>query len=310
MRIPMLSFRQTVGGALRAPAAAALLRRVAATFLALVAAAPVAVFAQTITAQGPVVYGHHHFNTTDMAAQKRFYVDTLGGKLAKIGKNDLEVIEFPNVFLFFRPMQQPTGGTIGSTVNHIGFSVRDLPPVVAMIKANGFKMITSDSVAATVKVTDDIAAVSPTTNIAFVLGPDDVKVELVEVKTQRAPIQLHHVHFFGEHPAEMQAWYAKTFGAAAQPQAPGQAFVTAQLPGVTLSFSPSESPTVGTQGRALDHIGFEVKNLEAFTKKLEADGIPLTVSYRPVPALGISIAFIKDPWGTNIELTEGLAGID
>ena len=40
--------------------------------------------AQTIVAEGPVVYGHHHFNTTDMAAQKRFYVDTLGGKLATI----------------------------------------------------------------------------------------------------------------------------------------------------------------------------------------------------------------------------------
>ena len=65
-----------------------------------------------------------------------------------------------------------------------------------------------------------------------------------------------------------------------------------------------------TQGRALDHIGFEIENLEAFTKKLEADGIPLTVSYRTVPALNIAIAFIKDPWGTNIELTEGLADID
>ena len=83
----------------------------------------------------------------------------------------------------------------------------------------------------------------------------------------------------------------------------------AQLPGVTLSFSPSQTPTVATQGRALDHIGFEVKNLEAFTKKLEADGIPLTVTYRRVDALNIAIAFIKDPWGTNIELTEGLAAI-
>jgi hypothetical protein len=82
------------------------------------------------------------------------------------------------------------------------------------------------------------------------------------------------------------------------------------LPGVALNFSPSPSPTVATQGRALDHIGFEVENLEAFTKKLEADGIPLTVAYRTVPALGISIAFIQDPWGTNIELTEGLTDID
>jgi len=265
--------------------------------------------AQTITAQGPVVYGHHHFNTTDMAAQKRFFVETLGGKLATIGTNNLEVIEFPNVFLFFRPMQAPTGGTIGSTVNHVGFSVPDLKPVVAKLKANNYKMITSDSVAATVKVTDDIAAASPTTNIAFVLGPEDIKVELVEVKAQTAPIQLHHVHFFGEKQAEMRAWYAKVFGAVEQPQAQGQVFMTAQLPGVTLSFSPSQTATAATQGRALDHIGFEVKNLEAFTKKLEADGIPLTVTYRRVDALNIAIAFIKDPWGTNIELTEGLAAI-
>ena len=264
------------------------------------------VVAQTITADGPVVYGHHHLNTTDMAAQKRFYVETLGGTLATIGTNNLEVIEFPNVFLFFRPMQAPTGGTIGSTVNHIGFSVPDLKPVVARIKANGFKMITSDSVAATVKVTDDIAAASPTTNIAFALGPEDVKVELVEVRAQAAPIQLHHVHFFGQQQAQMQAWYAQTFGAEQRPQAPGQAFMTDVLPGVTLSFSPSPTATVPTQGRALDHIGFEVKNLEAFTKKLEAEGIPLTVSYRRVDALNIAIAFIKDPWGTNIELTEGL----
>ena len=281
---------------------------VAASFV-LIATAPSSLSAQTITAKGPVVYGHHHFNTTDMAAQKRFFVDTLGGKSATIGTNNLEVIEFPNVFLFFRPMQQPTGGTIGSTVNHIGFSAPDLKPLVAKIKANGFKMITSESVAATVKVTDDIAAANPTTNIAFALGPDDIKVEIVEVKTQQAPIQLHHIHFFGEKNTEMQAWYGKTFGAAVQAAVPGQAFVSAQLPGVRLSFSPSPTPTVATQGRALDHIGFEVENLEAFTKKLEADGIPLTVSYREVPALGLHIAFIKDPWGTNIELTEGLAKI-
>ena len=60
----------------------------------------------------------------------------------------------------------------------------------------------------------------------------------------------------------------------------------------------------------IDHIGFEVKNLEAFTKKLEAQGIKLAVAVRQVPALGISIAFITDPWGTYIELTEGLDKIN
>ena len=50
----------------------------------------------------------------------------------------------------------------------------------------------------------------------------------------------------------------------------------------------------------------EVKDLEAFCKKLEEMGIKLAVAYRKVPALDIAIAFITDPWGTYIELTEGL----
>ncbi len=274
---------------------------------ALALAAPALSSAQILDAgDGPIVYGHHHLNTTNMAAQKKFFVDTLGGKLVKFGQNNQEVIEFPNVLIFFRPMQAPTGGSIGTTVNHIGFSVPDLKPVVAKIRANGFKMITKDSVAATVKVTDDIAAASPTTNIAFALGPEDVKVEFVEVKSQTRPIQLHHIHFFGEHNKDMQAWYAKTFGAKVLDANPGAAFVQDQLPGVFLNFTPSPTPTVGTTGRAIDHIGFEVKNLEAFTKKLEAEGIKLDRPYTKVAALGIAIAFIKDPWGTNIEMTEGL----
>src|ERR1700685_586908 len=273
---------------------------------------PAVAVAQILVAgEGPVVYGHHHLNTTNMDAQKKFYADTLGGSVAKIGSGDRqqEIIKFPNVLIFFRPMQAPTGGTIGTTVNHIGFSVPDLKPVVAKIKAKGFKMITTDSVAANVKVTDDIAAAGPTTNIAFALGPEDVKVEFVEVKSQKAPIQLHHIHFFGQMNTEMQAWYAKTFGATMLPANPGAAFVQDKLPGVTLSFTPSPTPTVGTTGRAIDHIGFEIKDLEAFTKKLAAQGIKLDRPYTTVTRLGIAIAFIKDPWGTNIEMTEGLADL-
>jgi len=49
-----------------------------------------------------------------------------------------------------------------------------------------------------------------------------------------------------------------------------------------------------------------VKNLQEFLAKLEAQGIKPSVTFRRVDALGINIAFIVDPWGTNIELTEGL----
>ena len=35
-------------------------------------------------------------------------------------------------------------------------------------------------------------------------------------------------------------------------------------------------------------------------------GIKLERPYTPVPALNLGIAFIRDPWGTYIELTDGL----
>jgi catechol 2,3-dioxygenase-like lactoylglutathione lyase family enzyme len=254
--------------------------------------------------EGPVVYGHHHLNTTNMDAQKKFFVETLGGTLIKAGTNNAEVVRFPNVLIFFRPMQAPTGGTRGTTVNHIGFSVPNLRPVIDRIKANGFQMITKTEAPGR-EVNDDIAGPLQAggASIAFALGPDDVKVEFVEAKQQAIPITLHHIHFFNPKNVEMQAWYVKMFGATPRT---GGAFPAATLPGVALNFSPSADPVVGTAGRALDHIGFEIKNLEEFTRKLEADGIKLAVPYRKVPALGIAVAFITDPWGTYIELTEGL----
>ena len=153
------------------------------------------------------------------------------------------------------------------------------------------------------KVVDDIAPVNATTSIAFALGPDDVKVELLENKQQTVPITLHHIHFFGQQNAEMRAWYAKVFGAKPRDAAN---FLVADLPGVALNFSPSPTPVVGTKGRAVDHIGFEVKNLEAFCKRLEEMGIKLDTPYRNVPAVGLALAFVTDPWGTSIELNEGL----
>src|SRR5947207_5854072 len=132
-----------------------ILSAVASTLLVL-APAPHA-SAQLVTAKdGPIVYGHHHLNTTNMEAQKKFFVDTLGGTLIKVGTNNAEVVKFPNVLIFFRPNQAPTGGTRGTTVNHIGFSVPNLRQMVDKIKANGFQMITNTEATGR-EVKDDIA---------------------------------------------------------------------------------------------------------------------------------------------------------
>jgi len=263
--------------------------------------------AQLLAAKdGPIVYGHHHLNATSPDEAKKFWVDTLGGTLVKFGTNNVEVIKIPNALIFMRS-QKPTGGTKGTTFDHMGFSVPNLRQTLDRIKAHGYKIVTAAESAPNVVVKDDIGVVagSPITGIAYVMAPDDVKVEVLEIKSQTVPVMGHHLHFMGPN-KEMQAWYMKTFGATERPAGNPTAFVTAGLPGVAMNFSPETKTLAGTSGRALDHIGFEVKGLEAFTKKLEAEGIKLNVPYRQVPALGIAIAFITDPWGTYIELTEGL----
>lgn len=284
-------------------------RRLTLALFALALLAPVSTAtAQLLAAKdGPIVYGHHHLNTTNTEAARKFWIDALGGVLVTFGTNNTEIIRYPNALLFMREANKPapSGGSKGTTVDHIAFSVPNLRAVVDRIKAGGFRVVTSAEAPPNVKVVDDIGVVSggPVSGIAYVMAPDDMKVELLELKTQTVPVASHHVHFAGMN-KEMQAWYMSTFGAKEQTSA-NPAFISATLPGVLLNFTPAAS-VVGTNGRVIDHIGFEVKGLEAFLQGLEAKGIKPTVSYRKIDALGIAIAFVTDPWGTRIELSEGL----
>jgi catechol 2,3-dioxygenase-like lactoylglutathione lyase family enzyme len=145
---------------------------------------------------------------------------------------------------------------------------------------------------------------------SYLVGPDGVKVELVTNKEPNAPpIMHHHVHFTNKMFVEMQQFFMKAFNATLRP---GQTnfFIGADLQGVgySLNFFHWEpaADLVGTKGRAVDHVGFEVKNLEAFCKELEAKGIKLTEKYHRDTSLNIMSATIVDPYGTVLELTEGL----
>jgi len=127
------------------------------------------------------------------------------------------------------------------------------------------------------------------------------------------PIAAHHIHFINKQYVEMQQWYMKAFDATLRA---GQTdfFIGADLPGVGYSLNffrweGDQSIThVPTAGRVVDHVGFEVKNLEAFCKSLEAKGIKLARPYNKKTAAmnNIATAMIVDPWGVSIELTEGL----
>jgi catechol 2,3-dioxygenase-like lactoylglutathione lyase family enzyme len=239
-----------------------------------------------------VSMGHVHLAVQDVDATKKFWLK-LGGTPIKLGAN--EGVKFPGVLVLIRKAMDPPAGTVGSVVNHIGFLVPDVAATRAKWQTAGLIMEPPNPANA---------------KQIYVHTPDDlVRIEILEDAMQTVPIKVHHVHFFvtdaggKDSVLAMQAWYAKTFGA--KPGKRGQ-FEAADLPGVNLTFAKSDTPTVGTKGRALDHIGFEIKDLQAFCKKAEAAGIKFDMPYTPRPDLGIALAFITDPWGTYIELNEGL----
>jgi len=281
------------------------MRRIIPLFLLGALAAPDEGLAQ-LTANGPVTNGHHHFNAGDIDEHLRFWVDTLGGKAGSFG-NGTPIVLFPNALIFMRD-QAPDGGMIGSTVNHVAFSVRDLRAMVDRARAAGFAMITESEAPPGVEVVDDIGVIGgdgPVTGIAYVEGPDGIKVEVLERPALEQAIASDHIHFFGQDAEAMRAWYVDVFGAVPR-EGSVNGIIGADLPGLGLSFSGGAAGTDGTAGRVLDHIGFEIDGLEAFTRELEARGIGLDVPYRELPAMGLAIAFVTDPWGTYIELTEGL----
>jgi catechol 2,3-dioxygenase-like lactoylglutathione lyase family enzyme len=234
-----------------------------------------------------VTNGHWHLNSRDIEVNKKIFV-AMGGVASESG--GLHRVAFPGVMinLNLRDGPPPTGGSAGSVVNHVGFTVPNVQEAVAKWKAAGVPVEPGSS---------------GRLDQAWVITPDGVRVEILENKTQSEPIRAEHVHFFMPEQsfADSQAWYVKLFGAKAGVR---NNLPVANLPGAQLRWTKADAAQAPTKGRTLDHIGFDVKDLKAFIVKLEAAGIKLDRPYSKNEQNGVALAFITDPWGAYIEINE------
>jgi catechol 2,3-dioxygenase-like lactoylglutathione lyase family enzyme len=242
-----------------------------------------------------VTMGHVHLVVQDVEAHKRFWIGVMGG--TPVTNGPLELIQFPGVFIMLR-QGKASGPPAGTIVNHFGFIVKDMPAALARWKAANL----------TIEPTEN-------PNEVYLVAPDGIRLEVYGEPALPTPVSMNHIHYSAGDIPGIKRWYVEAFGAN-----PGRRPCVAclsnprmieadDLPGVNLSFSaaPAGTSPLPTKGRSLDHIGFEVKDLDALVKSLEAKGIRIEAPIRQVPNTKVRIAFLTDPWGTYIELTEGLS---
>jgi len=228
--------------------------------------------------------GHVHLNANDVEVQKKFWTD-VGGKI--VNREKLVMVQFPGIYVLLRK-QDYNGGSVGSVINHFGFFVKDFNQAVARWKAAGLNW-------------------EPGANPGqgYLNGPDSVRIEIYENKSISTPMQMHHIHLWVPDTLAAQKWYVDHFGGTPGKRAQ---FDTANVPGTEITFNKVEMRQAPTKGRSVDHMGFEVKNIDAFVAKLQTAGIKTDAAIRSsTNASGLRIVYVTDPWGTEIEITEGLA---
>ncbi len=233
-------------------------------------------------------YGHIHLNVTDIDLHKRLWVEHFGGVV--VDRGPLNAIRLPNLLVLLSD-RAPTGGSEGSVVNHFGFKVRNLEKFLSRWRSAGYA------------VHSEFTGSEGQPN-AYVVMPDDVLVELQEDQGLSVEVAGYHVHLFTAEYEALLDWYVDVFGLERRPR--GRIQTTTNVPGMNISFGELRVGDAASRGRAIDHIGFELDDLEAFCEQLRARGIEFDVEFREVESIQVKIAFITDPAGTYIELTEGL----
>jgi catechol 2,3-dioxygenase-like lactoylglutathione lyase family enzyme len=237
-----------------------------------------------------VTLGHIHLYVSDVAAQQRFWA-TMGG--IPVANQKLEMIQFPGVYILLR-RGDTKGGTVGSIVNHLGFVWKDLPAAKAKWQAAGYAIEPGED-----------------PDHGYILGPDGIRLEFSGDPSLQASVKINHLHLYSRDVPAMQEWYAKVLGGVPGTCARGAApdgTDCVVVAGVSLAMSKSDATLAPTAGRSLDHIGFEVKNLPEFLERMKTAGVTITQGLTASNFVStMRVAFIADPWGTRMEITEGMA---
>jgi catechol 2,3-dioxygenase-like lactoylglutathione lyase family enzyme len=233
-----------------------------------------------------VTAGHTHLIVPDKAKHTALW-QSLGGTVGKSGT--LDYIAFPGMYILLRE-GKPEAPSIETSMNHVGFSVQDYAAYKAKLLAAGATIFYDSEKDG--QILADL--------------PDGVRVEVITDKAQAQPIVFHHSHEMAADGKALQQWYINVFGAEAGER---RGLPSAVIPGGRvdiLGVREGQAAPRGSKGNAIDHIGFDVVDMNKFAEHLKSLGLKFDVEPRVRDDIGLTIAFITDPAGTYIEVTQGM----
>lgn len=234
-------------------------------------------------------YGHIHLTTTDAAAAAQWYAKHFGGTAAGFGgatgddvKIDRAIISGIPVVMF----EKNAGfeGSEGSAVDHIGFSMENIPAKAKELVEDGATLIGEPR---------NFGGM----DLAFITDPWGTKIEIIDDPDTRG---VHHIHLHTPDVEGTLDWYEAAFGGE---RAKFKDVLAALKYGqVWLIAQKSNKELAPTKDRAMDHLGWNFPDLDKAAEELKAKGVNFTLDPRPYK--NIKIAFIDGPDGVRIELVE------
>ena len=188
-----------------------------------------------------------------------------------------------------------TGGSDGSVIEHLGFSVSDLDATLRSLAAINTKVIEA------AKNTPGLY------KSAMIESPWGTRIQLVQ---DPELVGLHHVQLRSPDPEAAFKWLLDKFGGE-RTKLKGQidAVKYSGVPGFsTVYIVAAKGSSVPSQGRAIDHIGWRSTGTIAETKAmLEGKSVQLTSQPRPLElpnGPSINFFYVAGPDGARIEIVE------
>ncbi len=232
-------------------------------------------------------WDHVHLTVPDTQAGVAWYTKHFGGTATKSGPFD--AILWGTNLLKFRK-GEGVQGSAGSPVNHIGFAVENIEAKVAAMQADGVKLVRPVRKIEGFEVT-----------VAHVEDPWGTQIELIDDGSASG---FHHVRLLSADPEKTLQWYAEMWGGEVTNYKGSESVHAIRYGDMWLMATKAETVSE-FKGRAIDHLGWNMKDFEATVEKLKAKSTVFQVG--PQKSGDHMMAFIEGPDAVKIEVIEDVS---